>query len=411
MIYKHRLLESRLKDLTARFPVVIVSGARQVGKSTLVGHALPDWDTIEFDPVVDVGNARQDPDLFLDNHPPPLVLDEIQYAPELVAAVKRRVDRGQQPGQYVLTGSQQWAVLKSAGESLAGRAVFIDLEGFCLAEIAGARPENHWLQRYLDDPGHFATDRPERLPSPRPVYDQLWRGFLPGADTLEEEWLPEFHRAYLRTYIERDARLLADVGDWQQFGRFTRLAAALTAQEINHAQLGRAIGISPQTARRWLAILKATFQWFEAPVYHGNTVKRLSCKPKGYIADTGLACSLQMISTPKSLSGHPLAGALFETAVVAEIRKLAATMASPPGWYHWRSHGGSEVDVLLERDGRYYPIEIKLSSKPSRKDTRGISAFRQTYPHLKVTPGLVICPIERAMRLSERDLAMPWDAM
>ena len=423
MIYKPRILKSKLQRMLDHFAVVIVSGSRQVGKSTLLHNELPNWDTVVFDPVVDVGNARRDPDLFLNNHPPPLILDEIQYAPELVGAIKRRVDSARESGHsknspanehagmYVLTGSQQWSVLKSASESLAGRAAFLDMEGFCLAEIAQAGVEDHWLQRYMSDPEQFVAAQLNRLGMTRTVNEQLWRGFLPQADTLEHTWIPEFYSAYLRTYIERDVRLLTDLADWQQFGRFVQLAAALTAQEINHSQLGRDLGMTPQTAQRWLATLRATFQWFETAAYHGNSIKRISGKPKGYLADTGLACSLHKISAASALSGHPLTGALFETAVAGEIRKLSATLSTPPNIYHWRSHSGAEVDLLLERDGRCYPIEVKLSSRPSRKDTRGIASFRENYPQLKIAPGLVIAPVERMEQLSENDYCLPWDSV
>jgi len=394
-----------------QFAIVVLSGARQVGKSTLLAHVFPDWDVVVFDSVDDIGNARQDPDLFLDNHPPPLVLDEIQYAPELISALKRRVDRTGAPGQYVLTGSQQWSVLKSASESLAGRAVFTDLHGFSLAEMAQVTIAEHWLHRYLEDPHGFVTNPPARLPSDRSLYEQLWRGFLPKADSLDTQWVADFYRSYRRTYVERDVRLIADVDDWQQFGRFIQMAAALTAQEINHSQLGREIGVTPQTARRWLATLKATFQWIELPPYHTNTIKRISRKPKGYMADTGLACNLQMISTAKTLGGHPLVGAMFETAVVSEVHKLASVMSTPPSLYHWRSYSGAEVDLLLERDGRVYPIEIKLTSKPSRRDTRGLGAFRKSYEHLDIVPGLVICPTDRSLKLNGSEYALPWDAI
>lgn len=417
MSYKPRILADKLRRMLERFAVVVVSGARQVGKSTLLQHELPDWDAVVFDPAVDVGNARQDPDLFLDNHPAPLILDEIQYAPELVPAIKRRVDRTsserkgtrRRSGQYVLTGSQQWSVLQSASESLAGRAMFLDLEAFCLAEMAESGIEEHWLKRYLESPEAFVASKPERLTTTRTVYEQLWRGFLPEADALEQEWIPEFYRAYLRTCIERDVRMISDVADWQQFGRFVQLCGALTSQEINHAQMGRELGITPQTANRWLAMLRATFQWLEVPAYHGNTIKRISSKPKGYLSDTGLACSLQAISTPQALSGHPLVGALFESAVVSEIRKLSATLASPPNLYHWRSHGGAEIDLILERDATFYPIEVKLTSRPTKADTRGFQAFRATYPKLKAAPGLVISPVKKAERLGDADYCLPWD--
>lgn len=409
MKYKPRELEDKLMRMVSGFPVTVLSGARQVGKSTLLAHCLPEWDSVVFDPAIDVGNARQDPELFLQNHVAPLILDEIQYAPEVVGVLKRRVDLDRKNGQYVLTGSQQWSVMKSVSESLAGRAMFLDLEGFCLAELAEEVTEEHWLKRYLEDPLAFVAAKPARLALPQTVFEQLWRGSLPEAQELEAEWVSEFYSAYLRTYVERDIRLLADVSDWQQFGRFVQLLAALTAQEINFSQLSREIGITPQTSQRWLAMLKATFQWYEIPAYDGNTIKRISKKPKGYIADTGLACSLQMLSSPKTLSGHPLTGPLFESAVMAEIRKLSQTLSSPPGLYHWRSHGGAEVDILLERDGRFFPIEVKLASRVSRADTRGIQAFRKTYPTLDVAPGLVICPCEQVQRLNDTDHAIPWD--
>ncbi|MCU0723788.1 MAG: ATP-binding protein, partial [Planctomycetes bacterium] len=351
-----------------------------------------------------------DPDLFLDNHAAPLILDEIQYAPELAAAVKRRVDRDKKPGSYVLTGSQQWSVMKSIAESLAGRAVFLDLEGFSLSEIAMAGTTDSWLARYLRDPRDFTSSNVERLPATRPVYEQLWRGFLPEADTLDPEWIPEFHKAYLRTYVERDVRLVSEAQDWQQFGRFVQVVSALTSQEVNRSQLGREIGVTPQTAQRWLGSLQAGFQWYEVAPYHGNAVKRISGRPKGHLADTGLACGLQRISSPEALAGHPMAGALFESAVAGEIRKLASALPSSPNLYHWRTHGGAEVDLLLERDGVLHPIEVKLGTRPSKRDARGIAALRETYPRLRIAPGLVMAPVERLEKLSESDFALPWDA-
>jgi len=409
MRYRARLLTDRLCKLVERFPVVVVSGARQVGKTTLLRHTFKKWQLVTFDSAVDVGNARKDPDLFLDNHPTPLILDEIQYAPELVASIKRRVDRTRKPGQFILTGSQQWSVLKTASESLAGRAVFLDLEGFSFAEIEGTVPGSSWLSKYLDKPEKFVKTAHAQSARRASIYEMLWRGFLPEAIELDSDLLPDFHRAYLRTYIERDARLLADVADWQQFGQFARLAAASTAQEVNHSQFGREIGVTPQTARRWLTILNATFQWHEVPAFHGNTIKRLSSKPKGYFADTGLACHLHYVSSPTTLAGHPMSGALFETAIVAEIRKLASVLVTPPVLQHWRSHGGAEVDLLLERDNRLYPIEIKLTTKPSSGSARGIVALRETYPRRDIAPGLVICAIESSMKLNANDLAMPWN--
>jgi len=221
--------------------------------------------------------------------------------------------------------------------------------------------------------------------------------------------VPDFHAAYQRTYIERDARLLADVANWQQFGRFYRIAAALTAQEVNQSKLGRDIGATPQTARRWLDVLVATFQWHEVPAWSGNVSKRVSGKPKGYLADTGLISSAMRLSSPAALLDHPAFGAIFETAVVGEIRRLISVLSPKPALYHWRSHGGAEVDLLLERDGLLFPIEIKLKSQPARTDTRGLAAFRATHPKFRIAPGLVLAPTDSITRLSEHDHAIPWD--
>ncbi|MCK5528527.1 MAG: ATP-binding protein [Kiritimatiellae bacterium] len=411
MNYKKRILADKLCRLVEHFSVVVVCGARQVGKSTLLSHLFSDWDTVVFDPVVDIGNARADPELFLSNHPVPLILDEIQYSPEVVSCIKRSVDRNKRPGMYILTGSQQWSVIKSISESLAGRAVFLDLEGFSLSEINEVAASPSWLERYLDDPHKFVTGNHSKMAMNRTLYEQLWTGWLPEMDSIAEDLASDYFAAYIRTYIERDVRQLLDVIDWQQFGRFVQLMAALSAQEINFSQLGRDIGITPQTAKRWLTVLKATFQWYEIPAYHGNSIKKISSKPKGYFADSGLACHLGMISSATVLGGHPFTGAMFETAIVAEIRKLILPLSRKAEIYHWRLHSGSEVDILLERDNILYPIEIKLKSRPSRKDTSGISALRDNYSNRNIAPGLVISPTETFEQLTDTDYALPWNTL
>ncbi len=409
-MYLPRTLTARLERLVATFPVVVVSGARQVGKSTLLRHTLGRrFSMVVFDPVADVEGAREDPDLFLRSRTPPVILDEIQYVPQLVAAIKRRIDKDRTPGQYVLTGSHQWGVMRSLSESLAGRAVFLDLEGFSLAEAAGRGLDPPWLGAWLTDPEGFLGRPIRRLPAPFPVFEQVWRGSLPEARFLPADVLPDFFAAYQRTYIERDVRLMADVSDWYTFGRFVRLVAALTAQEINHSQLGRELGVTPQTAQRWLGILRATFQWHEVPAFTGNVIKRVSRRPKGYLADTGIACALQAIPSPEVLGGHPLWGALFETAVVGDIRKQCAALPTRPNLYHWRSHGGAEVDLVLEWGGRYYPIEIKAKSHPTARDASGLRAFRSAHPHLSIAPGLIIAPSETAYPVTENDHVIPWD--
>lgn len=408
-MYRKRSLEELLLDLFSEFPVVVLCGARQVGKTTMVRRVFPKADYVVFDPHLDIANARVDPDLFLETRKTPLILDEIQYVPQLVAAIKRRVDRSRKPGMYLLTGSQQWAVMKSLAESLAGRAIILDLHGFSRAELGG-RPSDNWLEAWLDQQEFKAPSRGSGgLKSPGgSVFEQIWRGWLPLTSSFDERKIPFFWQGYLSTYIERDLRLSFELDDWSQFGRFIQLAAFTTGREINFSQFGRDLGVAPQTSRRWLQLLSKTFQWLEIPPFSGNTTKRLSGKPKGYFLDSGFACFLQGIGSSRLLEGHPSWGFLFETAVVAEIHKHSQTMAMKPNLFHWRTSGGAEVDVVLERNGVLFPIEVKAKSHPTLLDLRGIKSFRETYPRRKIGKGLVIAPAEASFQITAEDFVIPW---
>lgn len=405
--FKHRSVSEKILRAAETFRVLVVSGARQTGKTTLLRQLFPSRELITFDPVMDIENARKEPELFLDNHPAPIILDEIQYAPELVAALKRRVDlNDEKPGQYILTGSQQWQVMRVLAESLAGRAVFIDLHGLNLAEFSDT-PNALWIDEWLKNPTPPASAAGRRCELSLPRW--LWRGALPGTLRITDKEIPMFWEGYQRTYIERDARLMAELGDWQQFGLFLRLAGALSAQEVNASQFGRDIGVTPRTARKWLDILTGTFQWFEIPAWRPNLVKRVACKPKGYMSDTGMICHGQRISSPDALLAHPLLGSLFETAVINEIRRQTVALPSSPGFWHWRAAGGAEVDLILERDGRLYPIEIKLTGNPRPRDLSGLSAFTAAYPDHMIAPGLLICAVDRPRRIAPNFIAMPWN--
>lgn len=392
------------------FPIVVVVGARQVGKSTLLQHEYGEIaDYVVFDPVVDTENANQDPELFLSNHKTPFILDEIQYAPSVVAALKRRVDKNKTPGQYLLTGSQQWGILKSMEESLAGRAVFLDLEGFSISEILEKTNQKSWLERFFENPDEVPNVT--RHPLPFSLSEQLYRGFFPEAQNIPLNMIPDFYEGYLRTYLERDIRMLTDVHDLFTFSRFVRLSAALSAQEINMSQLGRELGLTPQTSKRWISLLESTFQWTSIPAFSGNMIKQVSGKNKGYWTDTGLLCHTQAISSPEALAGHPLWGPIFETAVVSEIKKTTHGFSAPPQMYHWRRYAGAEVDLILERDGIFYPIEIKASTRIGKSDAKGIMAFREHYPNLKIAKGVILAPVEKSFPVTERDFVMPWDGI
>ncbi len=187
--------------------------------------------------------------------------------------------------------------------------------------------------------------------------------------------------------------------------------AMLTAQEINPSQIGREIGITPQTARRWLDILSFTYQWFELLPYHGNTIKRLSEKKKGHFRDPGFACYLSRIQSPEALAISPQLGSIFETWAINWIQQQCSAMSVPPLLYHWRTQAGAEVDLILERDGKFYPIEIKCQGNLSKGDLSGMRAFRATYPKLQVMPGLILYAGEEPFHLDEQTVAMPWNLM
>ena len=408
--YINRSISDKLLKLFKYFPSIAITGARQVGKTTLLKHLFPDYNNVVFDPVIDVEGARSDPELFLENNKTPLILDEIQYCPELVPVIKRKIDENRAiPGQYIITGSQQWGVLKTISESLAGRVAFLDLDGLSLSEVENVKIEKPWLERFLEDTNSFFSSKQSRIELKDTLFEILWKGALPKLQFLPLDLIKSFHFGYQRTYIERDIRLLADISDLQLFSRFVRLMAAYSAKEINFRELGRELGISSKTAKRWLNLLKETFQWHEYPAYSGNVIKRISLKPKGYFLDTGQICFCQGISSPLSLGAHPFLGFIFETFVAGEIRKQSYLMETPPNIYHWRSFSGAECDLILERDGKFFPIEIKIKSRPSRKDTTGISAFRRTYPNLKIEKGLVISTTQKVFQISDNDYAIPFD--
>ena len=420
MNYHRRHMDQRVSRLAGRFPVVVVAGARQTGKSTLLKHLFGAVArTVVFDPVTDVGNARRDPELFLKLNPPPLILDEIQYAPELLPVLKRVVDADpDRMGGWFVTGSQQLSVLSAVRESLAGRAVLFDLWPMSRGELID-EPDTGLLHHLYREPvpndaqALFKRLSAAPLPPTPPgtLLERLFRGGYPGLLPFATVDVPAWFEAYIRTYIERDVPALRRLESPQDFSRFFRLMAALTAQEVNSAQLGREIGMSPKTARAWLQALVASFQVFELPAWSGNAVKRVSGRTKAHLVDSGLGCALATLSSHHALAHQPLLGALFESHVVLEIRKQTAGMDVPPRFWHWRTSAGAEVDLLLERDGAFCPIEVKFKSRPSRRDTSGLRAFANTYPGLRMGPRIVVHGGDELALLDEQTVAVPIDRL
>lgn len=411
MQYLHRHIERQVLEAAKYFKAVLLLGARQAGKSTLLSRLFPDVRSFVFDPIQDLYGARRDPDLFLESFPPPLILDEVQCVPELLSALKRKMDRSEAKGQYFLTGSQNLNVLRNVAESMAGRVAIFHLDHLSPQEMIGRGKEEGWFPAYLQEPNTFHQKRGSFSSGFYPLIEFLFRGSFPATVELPTSQIPRYMSSYLQTYVDRDVRTMENIQSLTEFNRFLGIMASLTAQEINAAHIGREIGISPQTARRWLDLLNYTYQWFELFPYHGNTIKRISGKKKGYFKDVGFACYLQAVESYEGLARSPKLGSLFETWAVNYMIQQSAILDVPPKMYHWRTSGGAEVDLILERTGKLYPIEIKCKTQLNKTDLSGLKAFRETYPKQEIMPGLIFYAGSEVYKLDEWTLAVPWTLM
>ncbi len=407
MAYKIRLIEKKLLEYKRFFKIVLITGARQVGKTTLLTHCFPKIKIITFDPIQDIYGVRKDPDLFLDNFPPPVILDEIQYVPELFPALKRRVDKSNATGQYFLTGSQNFSLMKNVSESLAGRVGILNLYNMTVNELYGNINDANWLEYYLNN-SKFLLKR--TLNTKLPLKDILWRGGMPGLLDADEKFITPFFKSYVQTYIERDLRTVENIKNLYNFTTFMSFCAALSAQEINNSKIGNDIGISSVTAKKWYELLINSFQFFALQPYSGNTIKRISKKRKGFISDTGLLCYLQQINSPDALLASPMFGAIFETFVVSEIKKYINASGLNVNFYHWRTNSSAEVDLIIEKDGFLYPIEIKSKSNLNAYDARGLKSFRDTYKN-KCKHSLIIYAGKELYKISKNITAVPWNAI
>lgn len=324
------------------FPVVILTGARQTGKSTLCQTLLANthrYVSLE-DPDVRA-LALADPRTFLESHPPPVIFDEIQHAPELPSYLQTRVDAArQQYGQYVLTGSQNFVLMERVAQSLAGRAALLTLFPCSVAEVDGQ-----------------AATRD----SPAAVADWILRGGYPELRSRPDLDRKLWCGSYIQLYLERDVRQLVQVGDLQTFERFLRLLAARTGQLLNVSELARDTGVSPPTAGRWLSVLQASYQVHLLQPYHANIPKRTIKSPKIYFGDTALASYLMGIHDPESLLQGPSYGHLFETAVFLEHVKWATNHGAHDPMYFFRTREGVEIDLLIDQGATAQAREIKGS--------------------------------------------------
>lgn len=362
MLSRH--LAPKLADAARSHPVVSLTGPRQSGKTTLARAVFPSHDYVNLEAPDVAEVARADPRGFLRGLPGPVVLDEVQRAPELFSYLQLAVDEDPRPGRFVLTGSQNFLLSERISQTLAGRCAILHLLPFSLAELD---------ERPAQDPFDSPTGSASK--SARDLDEVLFRGSYPRVhqpDMDARTWLA----SYVATYVERDVRQLVNVGQLDLFQRFLRLAAGRTAQVLNLSSLARDVGVSPPTVRAWLSVLEASFLVRSLPPYFENWGKRLTKAPKLHFLDTGLLCYLLGIREPRDLATHPLRGAIFESFVVSEFTKAYLNAGEVPLLYHWRDQAGNELDLLVDRGQALDAWEVK-SSETLRGDTfRSLSWWR-----------------------------------
>jgi predicted AAA+ superfamily ATPase len=355
-----RKLESSLREAARTFPVVVLTGPRQVGKTALLEHTFPKVPLVSLDLGTNAEMAESRPSDFLAHHPPPVILDEVQYAPTFFSQLKGIVDRRRgENGLFLLTGSQDFALMSSVAESLAGRVAVVPLLGLSGQEwSASIRPQAQaaWV-------------------------DFLWRGSYPGlwANPEARPDRDRWYQGYVATYLERDVRNLLNVGSLRDFERFLRACAARCSQTLNVSELARDVGVSSPTVRQWISVLQASNQVLLLEPYHRSLGKRLVKSPKLYFTDTGLAAFLMGFQSAETLWGSSYAGALWECHVVAQWKRWRDWQSPAAGLWYWRDQSGNEVDLLIELNQRLVAVECKLTAKPNKHDLRGIARLRQMY--------------------------------
>lgn len=387
-----------------QFPVLLLTGPRQVGKTTVLQRLCGrERRYVSLDDAAVRALAQRDPALFLQRFEPPVLIDEIQYAPALLPAIKSLVDRARKPGLVWLTGSQQFQVMRGISETLAGRVAILNLLGFSGRERHRRELE---VPPFLPTPENLATRQLSHASSQlKRVYRDIWTGSFPGlvAGPVTDRDL--FYSSYLQTYLLRDVRDLAQVGDQSAFLRFLRACAARTAQLLNLSDLARDADVSVNTAKSWLSILEGSFQVVRLASYHANLTRRLVKAPKLYFLDTGLCAYLTDWTSPETLEAGAMADAILETHVFGEILKSWWNRGQEPRIYYYRDRDGREIDFVLVRDRGLHPIEVKKTAQPD-------VAVARTFQVLDRLPmarghGAVICLTPELLPLDEQSTAVP----
>lgn len=400
-MYIDRHISSKVKEYSKQFPSLIITGPRQVGKTTLLKHINNDIEYLTFDDPILKQHAKEDSNLFLKTYDFPIILDEVQYVPELFPYIKMRIDTIQENNMYLMTGSQSFELMKNANESLAGRVAILELSGLSLRELYNIDFHSAFIPSI-----EYFSERKRKLKS----YDDLWywihRGSMPRLNDKDIDW-ELYYSSYVKTYIERDLRSLVDISNEITFLNFMTALAARTGEMLNYSQIASDIGISVDTAKRWTSLLKTSGIIYIMQPYYNNVLTRVVKTPKVYFTDTGLVCYLTRWLTPETLRNGAKAGNIFETFIVNEIIKSYknAGITNVP-LYYYRDKDKKEIDVIIEVNGVLHPVEIKMSASPTKSMIKSFNVL-DSIPGIKRGLGAVICQYDSLFYLEEEVVVLP----
>lgn len=391
-MYINRHIENEILKASQFYPVVMVCGQRQVGKSTMLNHIKEaDRQYVTLDDINARRLAENDPALFFETYGYPLLIDEFQRVPSILLEMKRIVDQKALSGEdahgmFWITGSQKFKMMRDVSESLAGRIAVFELSGLSTAEIEEREPA-------VFEPDVEALRKRYRDSKPKDIhqiYERIFQGGMPKLITTEIE-RDRFYMDYVNTYLERDVRDLAQVGKLTQFYDFLVYMAARTAQELKYDEIAGAIGVSAPTAKAWVSVLERSGIIYILRPYHSNLMKRLVKTPKVYFMDTGLAAYLCRWPNAETIENGAMDGAFLETYAVTEIIKSYYNAGKQPDLYYYRDIDKKEIDLLVVKPDKLYPIEIKKSKAPDHPD-KNFSVLEKF--QMEIAPGLILCMSE-----------------
>ena len=405
MEYIRRHMEGRILELSKSYSAILLTGPRQAGKTTML-RELAEKEKIgrqyvTLDDLTERDMAKNDPALFLQLHKPPVLIDEVQYAPELFTYIKIYVDEHHHPGDFWMTGSQIFRLMRGMQESLAGRVALLHMSPLSQREIVGAP-----CVPFTTDMDRLLAQRDQMQPVSTPeLFARLWRGSMPGLVSGQTPDRNVFYSSYLSTYMERDVRDLSGSVDALKFNRFVTAVAARTSQLLNYNALAEDADIDIQTSKAWINILETLGIIFLLHPYSNNVLKRTIKTPKVYFYDTGLVCYLTRWSSPEVAESGAMSGALLENFAVSEIMKSYQNAGLEPYLYFYRDRDAKEIDVILEGDGKLCPLEIKKTATPDQRLTRVFGVIDKS--PLQRGTGAVLCMADKFSAFDSDNLIVP----